>query len=85
MNICFKNELKKWPQISKNRIRNGEALSYVNFVKIFFKTVKRGLLRVVKWSKTRKKEITDGIALNLHVHLLKMVFYCNQQNSNIHY
>lgn len=41
----------------KNRIRNVEAQSYMNFMKTFLKTVKRGLLGVVKWIKTRKKEM----------------------------
>lgn len=85
MNICFKNQLKKCPQISKNRIKNVEAQSYMSYVKIFLKTVKKGLLRAVNWSKNRKKEVTDGRAFNLYVHLFKMVFYSNWQNSNIHY
>lgn len=85
MKICFKNELKKWPQISKNRIKNVEAQGYMNFVKIFLKTVKRGLLRLVNWSKNRKKEVTDVTAFNLHVCLFKMGFLSKWQNSNIHY
>lgn len=74
INICFKNELKKkkWPQISENRFKKVEAQSYMNFVKIFFKTVKRELLRVINQIKNRK-EVTDVKAFNLHVHLFKMV------------
>lgn len=80
MNICFKNELGGKNGQKSLRFKKAEAQSYMNFIKIFFKTVKRELLRVINQIRNRK-EVTDIKAFNLHVHLFKMV--CSKgHNSN---